>query len=75
MVDPSKNKKYPQCVNKREARMVCLNEGCGDYAFFCLQCEDESCESIHRHENKADKLVAISFKEFVRRVLKEKKPI
>lgn len=55
--------------------MVCLNEVCPDYAFFCLQCDDESCEIIHRHENKADKLVAISFKEFIRRVLKEKKPV
>jgi len=30
---------------------------------------------VHRHENKADKYIAISFKEFIRRVLKEKKPI
>jgi hypothetical protein len=30
---------------------------------------------MHRHTNKADKLEAIGFKEFVRRVLKEKKPI
>lgn len=55
--------------------MVCLNEGCEQYAFFCLQCEDESCEQIHRHNNHEDKFVAISFKEFIRRVLKEKKPI
>jgi hypothetical protein len=55
--------------------MVCLNEKCPSYAFFCLECEDESCETVHRHEDKAEKYVAISFKEFIRRVLKEKKPI
>ncbi len=54
--------------------MVCLNEGCDQYAFFCLQCDDETCEQIHRHGNHLEKFLAISFKEFIRRVLKERKP-
>lgn len=37
--DP-KVKSFPQCMNKKEARMVCLNDKCEDYAFFCLQCDD-----------------------------------
>lgn len=55
--------------------MVCLNDACDQYAFFCLQCDDESCQITHRHQNKEDKFEAISFKEFIRRVLKQRKPI
>ena len=62
---------FPLCLNKNEARMVCLSEECQDYPFFCSSCEDSSCEIAHRHE---DKLISVSFKEFTKRVLRERKP-
>ena len=34
---------FPTCLNKNEARMVCLSEQCEEYPFFCSTCEDSSC--------------------------------
>lgn len=50
---------FPMCINKNEARMVCLCEECQDYPFFCSSCEDSSCEIAHQHE---DKLISVSYK-------------
>lgn len=52
--------------------MVCLCEQCEEYPFFCSNCEDSSCEIAHQHQ---DKLISVSYKEFTKRVLKERKPI
>ena len=34
---------YPECVNGKEARMVCLSGECGLHPFFCTNCEEPSC--------------------------------
>jgi hypothetical protein len=63
---------FPTCINKKEARMVCLSEECEEHPFFCSDCDDSSCEIAHQH---SDKLVSVSFKEFTKRVLRDRKPI
>ena len=63
---------YPECVNKKQARMVCLSSKCQLHPFFCTACDQPSCQTMHTHE---DKPTSISFKEFTKRVLKQPKPI
>lgn len=53
--------------------MVCLSEDCESYPFFCSNCEDSSCEISHQHDD--DRLVSVSYKEFTKRVLRERKPV
>lgn len=62
---------YPQCKNKKDGTLVCLNPSCSQYPFFCTVCESEECESSHFH---GDRLNSISYKEFIKRVLKDRKP-
>ena len=47
-----------------------MNEQCQEYPFFCTNCPNDECEIMHHHGNK---LQSVSFKEFTKRVLKEKK--
>lgn len=65
------NQEYPSCKNKKEGHLVCLHPNCDQYPFFCTGCESELCEAQHFH---GDRLNSISFKEFIKRVLKERKP-
>lgn len=52
--------------------MVCLSDSCEEYPFFCSNCEDSSCEIAHQHDD--DRLISVSYKEFTKRVLRERKP-